>query len=360
MIKLKQLIENTAKMTQLEKSAEELFHLWKNMPEGERKEKLKNRIDAIGRKIDRVRDADPYEGDKHAFLKHHYTGHISSNAYQRYGKEGGLSWVGEKSRYTNLIHSGKYGKFDVEFRTEPHDNEKIVAFVDDKPVGLASNEFGAVGVWVEGPYQQVGIGLELMDLHIQQRPTFKSKVGKIGQMTYNGISLTKKYYDRMVKRHGLGWFKKMPIKEDHDYDAAWDYSVDQRPLKSVKRLVDFILKDTVHLQKALGFKNVSVAYIINDGKGGLARYIAGTMDTPYIVISTRVLAAAAKRYGVNLGTAVETTVVHEFGHAYLEMCGIDTNDHDEEVVEQFAREFDDSRNVKNAMAILDSFVREYD
>ena len=395
MIKLQLLIEQNEKMARLDRVADELFQLWRKMPEGDRKEKLKQRIDAIGRKRDRIRDYDEYEGDKHAFMKHHYTGHIPSNAYDRYEKEGGLSWLGDKSKYPILLSSGKFKDFDVEFRQSgerlkytkqvngehvrdanneivlmspeeikaeglPEFCTTIVAFVNDKPVGLASNEFGAVGVWVEGPYQKSGIGTELLDLHIQQRPTFKTKQGKIGQMTIAGQSLTAKYYDRMVARHGKGWFKKLKISESHDYNPAWDYSVDARPLKAVKKLVDYILRDTVQLQKALGFSKVSVAYIVNDGRGGLARYIAGTMDNPYIVISTRTLASAAKRYGVNLGTAVETTIVHEFGHAYLEMCGIDTAEHDENIVEDFAREFDDSRDVKKCVAILDNYVKDKD
>ena len=116
MIKLQLLIEENARMAQLDRVANELFQIWRRMPEGERKEKLKRRIDAIGRKLDRVRDYDEYEGDKHAFMKHHYTGHIPSRSYARYETEGGLSWLGDKSKYPKLISSGKYGNFDVEFR----------------------------------------------------------------------------------------------------------------------------------------------------------------------------------------------------------------------------------------------------
>ena len=249
MIKLKQLLtEETPRMAQLRKTTEDLFQIWRKMPEGERKDKLQARIDAIGRKRDRVRDADPYEGDKHAFMKHHYTGHIPTSAYARSEAEGGLSWLGEKSKYPVLLASGKYGNFDVEFRQSgeelkytksegdtylrdksgelvymspeevkaanlPEKDTTVVAFVNDTPVGFASNEFGAVGVWVEKPYQKSGIGVELMDMHIQQRPTFQTKRGVIGQMTIAGQSMTGKYYDKMVKRHGLGWFKKLKISE---------------------------------------------------------------------------------------------------------------------------------------------------
>jgi hypothetical protein len=247
MISLKHLFEETERMSKLRRTIDELFQLWRRMPDGERKEALKNRIDAIGRKFERVRDADPYEGDKHAFMKHHYTGHIPSHAYEKYEGDGGLQWLGDKTKFPVLLTAGTFGKFHVEFRQSgealryikrdsegnivrdekgmaldmtpdevraenlPEKDQTIVAFVGDHPIGFASNEFGSVGVWVEKAYQKSGIGVELLDLHIQQRPTFKTKRGKIGQMTIAGQSMVGKYYDRMVKRHGPGWFKKMKV-----------------------------------------------------------------------------------------------------------------------------------------------------
>jgi len=248
MIKLKLLVEENERISKLKKLTDDLFQKWRTMPSGKGSDKVKDRIDAIGRKIERIRDADPYEGDKHAFMQHHNTGYIASDAYKQYEKEGGLSWLGDKSKYPILLSKGTHGKFDIEFRQtgdklqyvktigDEHVRDKngeliymtpeeiksenlpekdtiVVAFVDDKPVGFASNEWGAVGVWVEGPYQKSGIGTELLDLHIQQRPTFKTKRGKIGQMTSVGYSMVGKYYDRMVKRHGLGWFKKLKISD---------------------------------------------------------------------------------------------------------------------------------------------------
>jgi len=56
------------------------------------------------------------ESDEDAFMAHHYTGHISSDAYSNSEKEGGLSWLGNKSKYPILLHRGKYKNFDVEFR----------------------------------------------------------------------------------------------------------------------------------------------------------------------------------------------------------------------------------------------------
>lgn len=184
------------------------------------------------------------EDDKEDFLKHHYTGYIPSHAYNDYKDVKGLSWLGKKSLYPKVIHKGRYGPYDVEFRKDnnklkylkrdadgkvvknangeaeymtpqdiqsanlPDDGSAIVAFVDDTPVGFASNEFGAVGVWVAEPYQKFGIGTDLLDFHMGFRPDIHAKKGKIGQMTVAGQQLAKKYYDKMEKRHGKEWFDK--------------------------------------------------------------------------------------------------------------------------------------------------------
>ena len=78
-----------------------------------------------------------------------------------------------------------------------------------------------------------------------------------------------------------------------------------------------ILKELEPLKKALGFKKVSVHFISGAGKGTLALYAAGTTDHPHFLITTRVIYYTSKKYGVNLGTAIFTTLVHEFCHAIL-------------------------------------------
>lgn len=208
------------------------------------------KIQLLAPEIKREKAKSPEQLDQDDFLRHHYTGHIDSSAYSQYEKEGGLSWLGDKSKYPVLLHKGKYGQFDVEFRQtgqvnryiKTDDNgdivrgadgkaldmtpeeiksaglathdETIVAFVGDKPVGFASNEFGAVGVWVEGPYQKVGIGTDLMAMHIELRPRVKAGKSKIGQATDAGISLMKAYHRKMSKKHGTGWFKQLRVSKD--------------------------------------------------------------------------------------------------------------------------------------------------
>ena len=144
-----------------------------------------------------------------------------------------------------------------------------------------------------------------------------------------------------------------------DYHHSMDYDQDFSPPKGVEDAVNGILKQTKKLQDALEFKNVRIGYITRDRQDALARYINGSMDNPYFVISARTLLKAAKKYGMNLWTAVETTLVHEFGHAYLEMCGVDVSEHDEDVVEEFAREYNDFHDIKDAKKILDDFADQH-
>lgn len=210
----------------------------------------KKTILMLAAEIKREKAKSPEQLDQDAFLRHHYTGHIASSAYRQYEEEGGLSWLGAKSKYPVLLHKGKYGKFNVEFRQTGQVNqyvktddkgdivrdvagkatymtpeeiaaaglathdETIVAFVGDKPVGFASNEFGAVGVWVEGAFQKVGIGTDLLDMHIQLRPRVAAGKSKIGQATNAGISLMKAYHRKMSKKHGTEWFRNLKVSSD--------------------------------------------------------------------------------------------------------------------------------------------------
>lgn len=188
-----------------------------------------------------------YEDDKEEFLKHHYTGYIQPDAYKKYEKEGGLAWLGNKSKWPMLLDTETHGPYEVEFRQKreklqyakrkpddeyehvrdengnviylspeemkaenlPEYDTTIVAFVNDKPIGFVSDEFGAVGVWVEASYQKIGIGTSLLEKHMEQRPNMKSGKGKIGQMTPAGRQMVSKYYDKMSAKHGKDWFQKL-------------------------------------------------------------------------------------------------------------------------------------------------------
>jgi hypothetical protein len=255
MIKLRTLLENSLEthLSRLENELKDYIREYRKGKETGNADQMaysKKFILMLAAEIKKEKVKSPEELDRDAFLGHHYTGYIGSDAYRRYEKEGGLSWLGSKSKYPVLLHRGKYGQFDVEFRQTgqvnkyaktdangdavkdvngeiltmtpeeilvdglPPTDTSVVAFVNDKPIGFSGNEFGAVGVWVEGPYQRVGIGTDLMDFHIEQRPTIKSGKDHIGQATDKGISLMKSYHRKMSKRHGTGWFKQLRVSKD--------------------------------------------------------------------------------------------------------------------------------------------------
>lgn len=208
----------------------------------EQRNKLHAKLMQFYDRYQKLKAEDPYEQERETFLKSQNTGFIPSHAYDRMTSDNGLDWAGPKSKYKKHLETKTFGKYQIEFKQEDRDlkyvqldSEKnivrdkngdamymtldqmkkenlplketnIVAFHEDKPVGLASNEFGTVGVWVTKKYQGLGIGTYLMDLHIQQRPDVQSKRNKIGQMTNAGVNMTLAYYDYMTKKHGKNWW----------------------------------------------------------------------------------------------------------------------------------------------------------
>ena len=172
------------------------------------------------------------------FLQHHKTGWIPASSYERYEEPGGLSWLGPKSKYPVLLSSKEYGPHMVEFRQSgkknayvahdvngdikrdarglvvdmtdeeirnsglPTHDQTIVAFVNEEPVGFTSNEFGTIGVWVERPYQKLGIGSDLLVMFMENDPRFLSGKMQIGQMTDAGERMTRAGYRKIMAKHG--------------------------------------------------------------------------------------------------------------------------------------------------------------
>lgn len=172
------------------------------------------------------------------FLEYHRTGFIAPEAYAEYEEPGGLRWLGRghnESRdpmaaYPILLFRRRYGSHEAEFRQSgekleytkqdaegwpvygpdgralmlsdeeihtmglPKTDLTIVAFIDGESIGFASDEWGAVGVWVERPYQGLGIGTDLLVEYLRRHPRFK---GKLGQMTSAGMRLAKAVFRKM-------------------------------------------------------------------------------------------------------------------------------------------------------------------
>lgn len=251
-IKLKQLLLES-RLDKLYKELKDHVHYYKIALNANNEWQMKEEIRIIRMLADEIKNEkgkSPEQLDQDRFLRHHYTGFIRSDAYKQYEKEGGLGWLGKKSKYPIVLTQGGFGPYSVEFRTSGEesryvkDNDKgdimrdekgepiymsadeikaaglpaldttIVAYVEDKPIGLASNEFGAVGIWVEGPYQKFGIGTALLEMHLDMRPRVKTGKSKIGQSTNAGLNLMRAYHRKMVKKHGPEWFKQISGKDD--------------------------------------------------------------------------------------------------------------------------------------------------
>lgn len=135
------------------------------------------------------------------------------------------------------------------------------------------------------------------------------------------------------------------IFEDHDYDASWDYEIDEHPEKSnllpiVKSVVEEINKKILpHVPEINGIK---IQYIIEEDKEIVARYINGTGNNPVFVLDLQNISQSAKEYGVNVGTDLSTTLVHELAHAIQDIYGLDFN---EDQAEEFAHDYHDFGDV---------------
>ena len=178
----------------------------------------------------KIREGKIDEVTEQEFLDYNVTGTISETAYEEYEKEDGLDWLGSPEKHSLVLQSFDIDGDTITFRKKDetlqyvrHDAEgeivrdekglaiyltedeiieqglplkdtSIVAFnKDGKPVGLASNEFGADGIWVTGSYQKKGIGTKLLAEFRKQFPPSR----KIGQATGAGVNLIKRYYKQL-------------------------------------------------------------------------------------------------------------------------------------------------------------------
>lgn len=143
-----------------------------------------------------------------------------------------------------------------------------------------------------------------------------------------------------------------------EYNPEWDdYVIDRRPNLEVKALVSVLMKQHEPIIKKLGLNLPTFFYV--KGSGALAVYIAGSsaesVGGPVILIDSKGIAKATKECDCSLGFAIESTMIHEYGHAYLESNGLDTPYHNEDVVESFARDTLDY-SLAVALPALDKFL----
>jgi len=185
-------------------------------------------------KIDSPRDPrQPWEMTGQEYLADNYTGSISSGAYDSYADSKGLDWV-KYEKFGILIDTLNINGQPVEIRAKQeknkyvkHDeNDEIVrdqkgmalyltdeeiqskgysleeftiaAFANKIPVGIASDEWGASGVWVVKDFQRQGLGIRLLEELHRLNPRLAKN--RLGQMTNAGWNMTKAYHKRLVQK----------------------------------------------------------------------------------------------------------------------------------------------------------------
>ena len=138
----------------------------------------------------------------------------------------------------------------------------------------------------------------------------------------------------------------------HDYDPSWDYEVRTRPLAAVKQEVRAANSLVAAFAELLGLPAPMFHYVADTGDH-LARYVNGTADAPVIVLNDKAIAATARTHRVPLRTAVESTLLHEMGHAYVDSAGMAWEwDDEEEIVEAPALWFFQTGDIEGAARLL--------
>jgi GNAT superfamily N-acetyltransferase len=189
----------------------------------------------------------PWEMTRSEFRKYQLTGYIPSSAYQDYRTTEGISWL-KKEKHPKLYSEKEFGDKKVEFRKSgdhleytkidkdgeiirdnnhmaimltddeakakgyPIESRDITAFYDGKPIGWASDEFGATGVFVVDDFQKLGIGKYLLSEYRKGMPFSR----KLGQATEAGYNLAGSWHNDLVKQ-ALIEGKHLSTKVKRDY-----------------------------------------------------------------------------------------------------------------------------------------------
>lgn len=142
----------------------------------------------------------------------------------------------------------------------------------------------------------------------------------------------------------------------HDYDPSWDYELDEQPLKEVRLAVEHFLRKHADVYSALNLQAPHIFYVTGLEAGEhLAKFVSGTSADPFIVLDARYLLDQADEYGVRLDDAVESTLLHEYAHAYMETTGQHEDlspAKEERLAEKFAKTYWKTRDLKKAVKVL--------
>lgn len=120
----------------------------------------------------------------------------------------------------------------------------------------------------------------------------------------------------------------------HDYDPSWDYEMDENIDEEVKESSDHalsVIRSEV-LPKIGMFEDVSIHFVkLEDGL--LGKFVDGTSSLPVIVVDANSIFTSCQEYNCNLDVGVQSTIMHEIGHAIQEAYDLPK---DEDQAEDFA------------------------
>jgi len=129
---------------------------------------------------------------------------------------------------------------------------------------------------------------------------------------------------------------------DHDYNPNWNYDVVKAD-KEIQQITQEIIKYiSSNLLPKLNIPNIDVHFVKNINR--LGKYISGTYSKPVVILDINKIQDGMKQYNVDIKTAIETTIVHELGHAIQEKFNIPPN---EEQPEALAYQWHYNREVPN-------------
>jgi hypothetical protein len=129
----------------------------------------------------------------------------------------------------------------------------------------------------------------------------------------------------------------------HDYKFAWDYDEARADKKTMAIVADITKRLKLFLLPKIGyFNDFKIGYI--KGIDAMGIYISGTTELPFIGVCLPVVKRTCREFKCPLEVGLETTILHEIGHAIQEYCGMPM---DEEQAEDFAQNYWDYGMIDN-------------
>jgi hypothetical protein len=140
---------------------------------------------------------------------------------------------------------------------------------------------------------------------------------------------------------------------EHDYTWEQEYELQ----KTTVMMAVFLNRAKIGVSRLLPllgvFAGYKCAFVKGLGRGTLGRYVDGTSNHPYIALSWSAINRMAEKHDIDHEIVIETTIVHELGHALQEALGLETSGPKaEDQAERLAKQWHDTREVDAEFAEL--------